>query len=202
MKAKEYIKKYGLDAQATYFPREAILTDFEKDFSDLLMVGKARENIKGYENAIRAMHMKKESIVERTHFTLHDSINKTWNAFYASLVAPMREELFPEEMKKRREEKKQREEFRNWEYGSFGGGDTMHDFFRRAYENLFQRVFADTISKYFSILGLTISATVEDVKASYRKLVFEYHPDKGGDRRDFEKVTDAKEKCLKYLGTE
>jgi hypothetical protein len=48
----------------------------------------------------------------------------------------------------------------------------------------------DATIDYYSILNLTIDATVEDIKTSYRKMVKETHPDTAGkEKRDhFEKI--------------
>ncbi|MFB6169600.1 MAG: J domain-containing protein [Haloarculaceae archaeon] len=43
----------------------------------------------------------------------------------------------------------------------------------------------------FSILGVTEGATIEEVKAAYRRKVKEVHPDHGGDPDDFKRVREA-----------
>lgn len=209
MKPKEYIKQFNLD-QPDHFPMTKVLDAFSEDFSTLLMVGKARENIKGYENAIRAMHTKMDAIKDQCHPQFKVAVLNAWNIFYASIVAPMREDLFPKEMEKRRQEKAAREEQRAWEREAFGrnrfwreafGRDSGYgDFFGSYYNRIFRTVFTDTIATQFKLLGLTITATVEDVKSAYRKLALLHHPDRGGDRAKFEEATEAKEKCLKYIG--
>jgi DnaJ-class molecular chaperone len=44
---------------------------------------------------------------------------------------------------------------------------------------------------YYAVLGLTKFATQKEIKKSYYKLSFEYHPDKGGDPDIFAKITEA-----------
>jgi DnaJ-domain-containing protein 1 len=179
-----------------------VLDAFSEDFSTLLMVGKARENIKGYENAIRAMHTKMDAIKDQCNPTLKSSVQKAWDIFYASIVAPMREDLFPKEMEKRRQEKaereRQREQWQSWR--NYEAGYGWEDFMGGFYNRIFRTVFTDTIATQFKVLGLAITATVEDVKSAYRKLALLHHPDRGGDRAKFEEATEAKEKCLKYIG--
>jgi hypothetical protein len=209
LKPKEYIKQFNLDQPVMgvwndhHFPMTKVLDAFSEDFSTLLMVGKARENIKGYENAIRAMHTKMDAIKDQCNPTLKFSVQKAWDIFYASIVAPMREDLFPKEMEKRREKKaardRMREEQRAWRE-AFGGSNYWDNFFNGYYNRIFRTVFTDTIETQFKVLGLAITTTVEDVKSAYRKLALLHHPDRGGDRAKFEEATEAKEKCLKYIG--
>ena len=40
---------------------------------------------------------------------------------------------------------------------------------------------------YYKILGLTKSATQDDIKKSYRKLARKYHPDLNPNKKEFEK---------------
>ena len=51
----------------------------------------------------------------------------------------------------------------------------------------------------FTTLGLSDSASVEDVKSAYRKLSMQFHPDKGGNAEKFIEITEARDKCLAYL---
>lgn len=51
----------------------------------------------------------------------------------------------------------------------------------------------------FKLLGLTQTATQEDVKRRYRELAFEHHPDRGGDIKKFHAISAAKDLCTKAL---
>ena len=53
---------------------------------------------------------------------------------------------------------------------------------------------------YYSILGLTTSASLTDIKQAYRKLAIKYHPDKGGDSFQFQQINQAYEQ-LKAIHT-
>ena len=44
---------------------------------------------------------------------------------------------------------------------------------------------------YYQILGVSKSATQEEIKKAYRKLAHQYHPDKGGDEKKFKEVSEA-----------
>ena len=108
MKPLNYIVKYGLDKPHTKIRFEDIVEDFQVDFMALLEIGKARENIKGYENAIRAMHNKFEGIEMKSDASNRKAIKACWNKFYAICAAPLREKLFPKEMAERMAAKKAR----------------------------------------------------------------------------------------------
>ena len=45
----------------------------------------------------------------------------------------------------------------------------------------------------WDILGIEQSASLEDVKAAYKRLALKYHPDKGGSESDFTRIQTAYE---------
>jgi len=47
------------------------------------------------------------------------------------------------------------------------------------------------MKNYYSILGLTKTATAEEVKKAYRQLASKHHPDKGGDTARFQEIEEA-----------
>ena len=44
---------------------------------------------------------------------------------------------------------------------------------------------------YYSILGVNRNATSEEIKKAYKKKVMQHHPDRGGDKETFQKVSEA-----------
>jgi len=44
---------------------------------------------------------------------------------------------------------------------------------------------------YYDILGVSLQATPQEIKAAYRKLAMEHHPDRGGDESTFQKINQA-----------
>lgn len=55
------------------------------------------------------------------------------------------------------------------------------------------------VSNPYSVLGISISSSYEEARASYRRLVKLYHPDVGGDVAKFREVQEAW-KLLESLG--
>lgn len=47
--------------------------------------------------------------------------------------------------------------------------------------------------EYYNILGISRSASQEDIKRSYKKLALQHHPDKGGDPERFKQIKEAYE---------
>jgi len=198
MKTKEYVKKYELNINSK-FDHSEFISDLTFDFITLLEVGKAKENIKGYENSVRAIRMKWDAINNKTVGQLPD---KLWNYFYATVIIKMKEQLFPEIIKARKEEyeerKRQKEERNRYEQRDPFGYDPF------GYDAFFFSMLSNMLSKIkptssFDVLGLPIDATKEDVNSAYRKLAMKHHPDKGGKHDKFIEITEAKNKCLAYL---
>jgi hypothetical protein len=193
MKPNEYIKKYKLDTSSR-FNHEDFVNDMKIDFMNLFEItfdysGKA--NIAGYENTVRAIRQKWDSINAKTGGAVPD---KLWNYFYASFIAKTREELFPHEMASRRKRKSDYKKRMEWEEEQFRG------FFEGFWDHIFRNIKSsiDLTSSYIS-LGLTKGCSKEDVKAKYRELSKKHHPDKGGNRKKFHEITEAKNKLLGAL---
>lgn len=205
MKTKEYIDKYYLNTVngASKFNHNDFVADLTIDFMTLLEVGKGTTNIKGYDNAVNAIRMKWNAINNKTVGQLPD---KLWNYFYATVIIQYKYDLFPEIMKARDEvreaRKREREEY-NRSYDSFGFGNAWNSFFQNSFffSSIFDQIFKaiSTPVESFNKLGLTSTATEEEVKVAYRTLSLQHHPDKGGNMDMFIAITEAKNKCMMYL---
>lgn len=195
MKPLDYQKKYNL-LNGTNFSHNEFIADLTQDFLVLLEIGNSFKNIKGFENAVRAIRMKWDGIDKKTAGQLPE---KLWNYFYASVIVKMREDLFPTEMERRRKEKEEkerrREEYRRWEDDIFGSFNPFDHF--RFLASLFINSLVPKES--FELLGLSTDATKEDVQSKYRELSKIHHPDKGGSQDKFIELTEAKNKCLAYI---
>jgi len=194
MKTKEYIKKYELD-KSDKFNHNEFVSDLTIDFMTLLEVGKATENLKGFENGVRAIKMKFDAINNKTVGCIPD---KLWKYFYATVIVKMREELFPTEMQRQREDREERkrryEERKKWENEE--NGNFWNYFFGSTLLDMF-KISVPTDS--FTILGLTTDADESSIKSAYRSLSKIHHPDMSGKQDKFIEITEAKNKCLMYL---
>jgi PhoPQ-activated pathogenicity-related protein len=196
MKTKEYIKKYKLNI-SDKFNHSEFIKDLSVDFLSLLEVGRAQENLKGFENAVRAIRMKFDAINNKTVGFIPE---KLWKYFFATVVVKFREKLFPEQMKQIKDERAKREkryeERKKWEQQQFNAFDDM--FFFSIIADLFKTKIPENS---FNLLGLKSDASINDVKKQYRKLCLINHPDKNGDQNKFIEITDAKNKCLSFLAS-
>lgn len=53
--------------------------------------------------------------------------------------------------------------------------------------------------KCWKVLGLQPTATVDEVKARYRELVMQHHPDRYGDPEEFKRVQNAYNKVMDQM---
>lgn len=49
------------------------------------------------------------------------------------------------------------------------------------------------MSNLYDVLGVAKSATDDELKKKYRKLAMKHHPDKGGDQKTFQQISNAYE---------
>lgn len=114
MKPNEYIKKYSLDSlKLKGTDNEKFVADFHVDYEALLLSTLDKNgdaNIKGYDQTVKVMRDKWDAIQRKTANSLNEGL---WKFMYATIFAKVREELFPEEMKRRKEEKEQKQ--KEWE---------------------------------------------------------------------------------------
>ena len=195
MKTKEYIEKYKLNVNDK-FNHNDFVEDLTYEFISLLEVGKAAENIKGFENATRAIRMKWDAINNKTVGQLPE---KLWNFFWATVIVKTKEKLFPKEVKRQQEirdaKRKDWENRKRWEEEEF------NSFFDWSFLSVFN-IRSITPTKELKLLDIEagFTPTKEQVQAAYKKLALKHHPDKGGKQEDFVAITEAKNKVLNWIG--
>lgn len=101
MKPNEYINKLNISSGWKKYKQQEFINDLTSEFLAQLEYFKANDNIKGFDNALKVIRMKWDSISNKIPFGLPESL---WKYFFAAVVAPAREQLCPGEMQKRRDE--------------------------------------------------------------------------------------------------
>lgn len=200
MKTQEYVRKYKLD-KSDKFDHSEFVSDLANDFVVLLELNKAEDNIKGFDNAVRAIRMKFDAINNKTVGQLGE---KLWGYFFATVVVKLREKLCPKDMEKRlqlAEEKKQayekRKSYEQWAQEQFNSYFN-NSFFNHFLSSLYKRKSAPLES--FKQLGFdNDNVEIDEINKAYRKLAIKHHPDKGGKQENFISITEAKNKCLQWL---
>lgn len=199
MKPKDFIEKYNLDNGWKTFVQDEFLTDMTSELLALLETYHAEKNIKGFDNAVNVIRMKWDAISKKVPYGIPE---KLWGYYFATTIAKIREQMFPKEMAKRREDAEKRkaewerrkDEREYWDNVQNDWYDSF--FFGLAME--FLKINRKP-TQAFATLGLDDNATLEDVQKAYRKLSMEHHPDRGGDKEKFIAITEAKNKCLNWL---
>lgn len=210
MKTSDYIFKYFTNGVLTH-PEEFKYALFNelRSLIEIQTPINGLPNIKVYYNNERVLKMKVEGIKSKGC-----KIPATfWDEFHKKYLNPFKWNSYPEACAK---EQRQREEDAEYErlrkerqsYWERRNAEEFKSFWERlsdAYKIyselfgfgiLFNRVPKDE----FNIMNLDPNtATIEEVKSSYRKLALEHHPDRGGNKENFQIITEAKNKCIDYL---
>ena len=197
MKPREYLNTFGSDLD-TSEKRGVFAQALIQEFDAALKQSHGYSNIKGYEQAIRVLRAKWDSIGTLRGRSLDE---KLWKYLFASYIAPTREDAFPEEMRKRAEEKRVREEWRRQEqdfYSSIFG-----NWFRQAWEDIKDSAPTPTrgmpMHQALSVLGLQESYTLDELKRARRIMALRHHPDVGGDLEKMKEVNAAYDTCCQSL---
>lgn len=191
MKPKEYVKKHGLGSRALL--HNVFLADFAVDFQTMVEFHQESGdwNYTKFKNVVSDMRKKWDAINNRAGGVLPESL---WKYFYATVVVALRDKMFGEELERRQREW---EEKTAWE----------RDFTEAFWRDMFGRVLnvflkGHTPTAEIELLGLEVEPppTPDEVTKAYRKLALVHHPDRGGDKKKFIEVTEAKNRVLAYAG--
>ena len=201
MKPLQYVKKYRLDETRVY-DREAFMADFVNDFLATVEVSKSHTdfNLTHWENLVRQSRAKFDGIVNKSKWT-PEEWEGTWKYFYATVVVKMRDQLFGEVLRKKREarERRRREEDEWWRSESRWSRQDTDDWFDSIFGNFlsFFRGLADPVNE-FAALGLPMTATEGEIKDRFREMALSAHSDKGGSDEEMRTLIEARNKCLAY----
>jgi len=198
MKPREYVRKYNLK-NTNKFNHEEFIADLTIDFkSNLEVLQEIKQlNYNRFKQCVKEIRDKFDNIFIKS--VLKEVPESLWKYFYVTVVGKVKDELFGEYLKKKKEkhEENQREWKRHEAYF------TMNDFVGSMFNNYFNFIFKSMDKKdssCFDILDLTKEATKENVMNKFRELCMIYHPDKDGDASKFREIVEAKNKCLVYIG--
>jgi DnaJ-domain-containing protein 1 len=218
MKTKEYLSKYNL-SNTIKFNHADFVEDLNFDFINALTISKGYEVYKGFVAAIRTIKEKFDSISNKSKEPIPD---KLWKYFFATKIAPVREqfhqEAFNKDIAEKERERKSREEWREFRRKEdedlskefFGAwrlfvdhsfeSDFLHNFVKHLLDGV--RNVADEKEKALRVLNLDTNATRDEVLINFRRLAHEHHPDKKGDPNKFMEILAAKNKCLEIFELE
>lgn len=203
MKPKEYVRKYKLGDPEAKFNHQALIADLAIDFQSLIEYhqGTGDWHLNKFEVCVKDIRAKFDGISRKARGKLTD---KQWNYFFATVVAPIREEMFGDELRARKAERDQARAVRDAKRNFWRNHDRavrerlFEDFFyARILAALAAEIAVPTDS--FTALGLPDTAGKDEVKVAYRELAHKHHPDKGGNVTMFRQVTEAKNRCMAYL---
>lgn len=200
MKPKEYISKYNLKNPKYNFRTKEFVADLTIDFNTLISYHSLFDwNYNKFQLCVKDIRQKFTSIQNRTAHPLVS--DKLWNYFYATVVGRAKDSMFGEQLKRERDKqkkkKKERERYRD--FNSYFWQKILDEQVKQVL-NLLDGGYTRP-AQSFNVLGLSESATEQEIKDSYRKLAFQHHPDKQGNSAKFREVTEAKNRCLAYAST-
>ena len=190
MKPKDYVKKYDLSNKEVRLNGNAFVQDLAVDFTALIETHQRYDwNYTKFRLCVQDIRKKFNSICNRT---AHPDLNeKLWKYFYAKIVGPMKDEMFGEFLEKERQRKRQEQEYQT--------GFIFEMLFGRILE-MMSRTQPIVPEDSFRALGLSSAATLDEIKAQYKRLALEHHPDRGGKQSTFVALTEARNRCLLYVG--
>lgn len=203
MKPNEYIKKYNLKDPTSDFNGGEFIADLAIDFNAMVEFHRQTNwSYAKFELCVKDIKSKLNSIIIKT---AHQYITeRTWGYFYATIVGPMKRAMFGDQLRREQEKREEREKLnREWRKDfDRRSAEYFRDFWEEEFVRMLGAMFGGARTKptsSFAALGLTDTATKDDVRKRYRELAFQHHPDRGGSPGEFRKITEARDRCLMYV---
>jgi curved DNA-binding protein CbpA len=201
MKPNEYIKKYNLKIKDTNFNHNEFIADLAIDFNAMIEYHRnANWNYPKFQLCVKDIRQKFVSISSKT---AHKNINdKMWGYFYATIVGPAKESMFGEQLKREREIREERKrEKQRWNRAQQAWQNIWEEQYRRVIDSLLKGISAIPTGSFIT-LGISESASQDEIKKKYKELAFECHPDRNQSdpkaARKFRDITEARDRCLAY----
>lgn len=204
MKTKEYLDKYNLHKGWNTKIQNEFIADMASELEAQCILNKAEDNIRGFDNALRQVRTKWDNISKKIPYGIPE---KLWSYFFATVVAPFREEMCPKEMKRRADIREQKH--KEYEERKRMHDDFINEMYEQMYKerlNFFKRLLANSFfgacpKDSFVYMGLETTATEDEVISKFRELALKMHPDRGGSQEAFTNLVSHKNNCLKWAGT-
>lgn len=204
MKTKEYLDKYNLHKGWNTKIQNEFISNMTSELEAQCILNKAEDNIRGFDNALRQVRTKWDNISKKIPYGIPE---KLWSYFFATVVVPLREEMCPKEMQRRREIKEERQrQYEERKKMKHVFMEEMYQAYMNSWKNYYKNLLANIVLASmpidsFAYLGLAVDATVDDIQKKFRELALKAHPDRGGSQEAFTNLVSHKNKCLKWAAT-
>lgn len=89
--------------------------------------------------------------------------------------------------------------YRTFWNGWFNYTRSQREYYQNYQNNRNYQKSQPSITKYYEVLGISITKDKTTIKSAYRKLCLQYHPDKGGSKEKFIEINQAYEYLMAHV---